>query len=210
MPYHNIYIGTCRRRSRGMTLIELMITVILVAILVSVAFPTFREMNMNMAVRDHTTTLVAAANLARGEAVKRGRNVALRAIDGDDWTNGWHVVVAKETAGGGVEAVPSSPGATSALCDASFENDIAMCINFRDAVGDGYVIKAATTQTGAGASAQVIVFGPTGVLQPANGQISLYVCRPEALADVSKARSVIISGAGTISTSAGAPTGACS
>lgn len=207
MPDQNIHIGTRQRGSRGMTLIELLVTLIIVSILAGMAYPSFREMTMGMTVRDHSTTLVAAANLARGEAVKRGRNVALRSID-DDWNNGWHVVVAKEVSGGGVESIPSSPGSTSALCDASQENGVAMCLNFRDAADDGYTIAAATTQ-GSPASAQVIVFGPTGVLQPANGQVSLYVCRPEAHADAAKSRSVLIAAAGTISTGAGAPENVC-
>jgi type IV fimbrial biogenesis protein FimT len=82
----------------GFTLIELIVTLALVAIIMTVAVPTFQEMlRANRAATD-TNDFISSLNFARSEAVKRGRNVVLcKSTDGatcapaGDWTQGWIV-----------------------------------------------------------------------------------------------------------------------
>lgn len=80
---------------RGFTIIELLITIAVIAIAMAMAFPSFREFNVRMAVTSTTNDLVHAINIARAEAAKRGSNVTITA-DGS-WTNGWSVLSGTET-----------------------------------------------------------------------------------------------------------------
>lgn len=79
-----------RRRATGFTMIELLMTIILVAVLSAIAAPAMREFNVRANVNTTTNDIVVALNLARSEAVKRGRLVSVVA-NGADWSNGWTV-----------------------------------------------------------------------------------------------------------------------
>ncbi len=70
-------------------MIELLITIAVVAIAAAIALPSFREFNIRMAVTSTTNDLVHAVTLARAEAAKRGTNVTVSATG--SWTNGWTV-----------------------------------------------------------------------------------------------------------------------
>jgi type IV fimbrial biogenesis protein FimT len=85
-----------KRRSRGFTLIELMVTITVVAILLGLAVPTFREFSQNNSVTAAQNDLVTSFNLARSEALRRNRAVSICATtDGaacgadTDWSSGW-------------------------------------------------------------------------------------------------------------------------
>ncbi len=83
--------------TRGFTLIELMIVVVILVIGASLALPAFQSMIANNQVTTSSNELLTAINLARTEALKRGRPVAVCASDdGDDcsgdWSEGWIVV----------------------------------------------------------------------------------------------------------------------
>lgn len=79
-----------RVRICGFTMIELLITMALVAILAAIAFPSYREFNVRMKVSDTTNELVHAMHLARAEAAKRGVDVVVQA--NGSWTSGWQVI----------------------------------------------------------------------------------------------------------------------
>lgn len=87
-------------RQRGFTLIELIITVAIAAILLAIGVPSFQEMMRNNRVAAHTNDLLSSLNLVRSEAIKRGVRVSLcKSSDGlscattGDWTQGWIVFV---------------------------------------------------------------------------------------------------------------------
>ncbi len=78
------------KRSSGFTLIELMVTLSVMAILATLAAPSFTSLIQNSRTTTQTNELVAALNLARSEAVKRGVDVQVTPEDGS-FVNGWCV-----------------------------------------------------------------------------------------------------------------------
>jgi type IV fimbrial biogenesis protein FimT len=84
-------------RYRGFTLLELMVTLAVLAILITVGIPAFGDMVQNNRVTAQTNELVSALNTARSEAVKRGRNVQV-VVAAED--NGWSAVVSVVGAAG--------------------------------------------------------------------------------------------------------------
>jgi len=86
-----------RTKQNGFTLVELMITVSIAAILASLAVPSFNEAMVNSKLNSLANSFVASAQLARSEAIKRNTTVTLCASsDGNscsgDWKNGWVVL----------------------------------------------------------------------------------------------------------------------
>jgi type IV fimbrial biogenesis protein FimT len=83
----------CRAGQLGFTLIELMVTLSMVAILMAVGVPSFTTFQRNAELTSFTNSLIAGMNAARGEAMKRGRNAMVVPTDGANWRNGWTVFV---------------------------------------------------------------------------------------------------------------------
>jgi type IV fimbrial biogenesis protein FimT len=89
--------------SAGFTILELMITVSILAVLLGIGVPAFGDIIRNNRLATETNNLVGALNLARAEAAKRGIPVAVCAAaitvppaapscsGGTDWSNGWLV-----------------------------------------------------------------------------------------------------------------------
>lgn len=81
----------CIKRSvLGFTLIELMITISILVILLTVAVPSFREFVQAQRVKTASFDLFAAITYTRSEAMKRNGDVTLSAATGG-WGNGWSV-----------------------------------------------------------------------------------------------------------------------
>jgi type IV fimbrial biogenesis protein FimT len=85
---------TTPRRSSGFTLIELMVTLVLAVVLMSIAVPSFVSYRRNSELTGVTNNFVAALNASRTEAMKRNLNamVVPSNLDGD-WKKGWIVFV---------------------------------------------------------------------------------------------------------------------
>ncbi len=195
------------QRTLGFTLVELIVTIAIVAILAAIALPSFREFNLRMTTTTNTNELVGALNVARAEAVRRGRSVAVIANDGN-WNNGWQVVVAKVT-GGVLEDPPTSPGTTAAACAASIEDGIAMCAQHRGAMEGGFTVLALAT--GAGGDNGIVVFSPTGALRGAS-EFDFSLCRPADMKDPAQSRRIHVAPSGIINArrdTTSAPAGGC-
>jgi len=74
----------------GFTLVELMITLAIAAILLTVGIPSFQNVLQNNRLATQANSLVGALNLARSEAIKRGADISITAASGG-FQNGWCV-----------------------------------------------------------------------------------------------------------------------
>ena len=103
-------LSAIKRLNRGVTLVELMITIVILGILAAVGMPAMARFLNDTRVSGTTNEFVSALNLARMEAIKRGRLVTLcrstnpevgaaTCTSGSDWSTGWIVFV--ETSSGG-------------------------------------------------------------------------------------------------------------
>lgn len=100
-------------RSRGFTLIELMITVAIAAILLLVAVPSFTSFKRNAELTSISNKVIGSINAARGEAMKRGMSAFVTPLDnGTDWSVGWAAFVDKSAARLGTYT-PSAAGVVS-------------------------------------------------------------------------------------------------
>lgn len=82
----------CPGADAGFTLIELMVTIAIAAVLLMLAAPSFVAFQRNSELTSQTNALVAALGAARTEAMKRNFNARVEAKDGN-WNNGWVVYV---------------------------------------------------------------------------------------------------------------------
>lgn len=80
-------------RSRGFTVIELMVTVTVLVIGLAVAAPSFRSFLQGQQVKGMAYDLTADLLLARSEALKRNAAVQVRPGEGG-WGHGWTTVAA--------------------------------------------------------------------------------------------------------------------
>ena len=81
-----------KSKTRGFTLIELMVTLMMGMIIVAAAIPSFLSMVQRNRVAAAASDLVADISQARGEAIRRGKAVIICPKDGS-LTNGWEVRV---------------------------------------------------------------------------------------------------------------------
>jgi type IV fimbrial biogenesis protein FimT len=76
-------------RHRGFTLIELMVTLAVAAVLMGLAAPAFNDLVRQRAMISRINDLVLAVSYARSEAVRRGAVISVQAQDADDADNEW-------------------------------------------------------------------------------------------------------------------------
>ncbi len=87
-----------QKKSFGFTLIELIVTLVVAALILAIGVPSFLALIQNNRLTTSTNELVGSLNLARSEAIKRGiRVTACKSSDGascsnaGNWAQGWIV-----------------------------------------------------------------------------------------------------------------------
>ena len=86
----------CKKSYAGFTLIELMVTLSIAAVLMMVAAPNMVAFKRNSELSSLSNILLSAINAARGEAMKRGMAAYVVPADGGGaWEVGWVVFIDK-------------------------------------------------------------------------------------------------------------------
>ncbi len=152
-------------KQKGFTLIELMITVAILAIVLTIAAPSFNEQIQNNRSIALGEDLATALIYARVEAVKRGRAVSLCASNADntgcsndsaDWSNGWLVLLD--------DAADTSTSVTAGQ----------VLQVWTDVPGNATVtVERATTLAGTGTAATFVRYTGTGVLARISNTIQI-------------------------------------
>ena len=106
-------------RIGGFTLFELMVTLAVAALILSLGVPGFRSFIQNNRATTHTNDLVTALNLGRSEATRRGVTILLcSSSDGatcsgsNDWSSGW---IVRRSAGAVLRTWPERSGGAGVL-----------------------------------------------------------------------------------------------
>ncbi len=88
-----------RKHARGVTLIEMVIVLVIIAVLAAVALPNFRESMQSSRISSMNHEFISSVNLVRSEAIKANRGAVMCAsTDGNAcnagvWNDGWIVWV---------------------------------------------------------------------------------------------------------------------
>lgn len=162
---------------RGFTLIELMVSISVLAVLMAIATPSMQEVLMNSGATAQGNSLIGSLNNARSEAVKTGVAVRLTPVGGS-WNNGW-VVATDRNANGTLDA-----------------GDGDAIIEEHDKAEHGFLWTAAT-QPGAGAVTRV-TYAPTGMLTPSTAGLLFKLKRPDATAHPERCRLVFVEAGGRV------------
>lgn len=84
------------KHQSGFNLIEMLVVMVVAAIMLGIAVPSFRQFTASQQVKNAAFDFATAMLLARSEAIKRNAAVTV-ARSGSAWSSGWTVTVAGTT-----------------------------------------------------------------------------------------------------------------
>lgn len=118
---NKVTVNKTHKLPTGFTLIELMVTLAVLAVLITLALPNFQELIQSNRIQSATAEFQASLAMARGEAIKRGGDakvtILAKTVAGDtSWNNGHTVFVDKSALGATVTqlAIESTAAASRA------------------------------------------------------------------------------------------------
>ena len=129
----------------GFTLLEMLVTVSITAILLAVGVPSYVTFIDNNRVTSQANDLLYSFNMARSEAIKRGAEVRLVSVAGSDWSDGWNLVADTNN-------------------DSDFDDAADILMQWEALNGDGSLAIAATNSP----SNTYMAFTSRGGLSPSN------------------------------------------
>jgi len=110
---HSVHRKPVSRES-GFTIIELMVTLAVAVIVLTIAVPSFTAFVSGNRISSQANQFVAAMNFARSEAIKRKVNIDVAATDSgtatDEWGAGWTVTI---NGGATLKAFPPLEGSST-------------------------------------------------------------------------------------------------
>jgi len=169
------------RRAYGFTIVELLVTVVIAAMLLAYALPNFREIAVRNNVTEINNQIVQALNLARSEAVRRGAQVEVTSVGNvAKWNSGWKVIP-----------------------DANFNgtfDSTEISVNSGASIPTGYGVCAKSSGSSGVCGDGTVVFDPTGALK-CSTKLDINVNRPDSNTTLSK--HITISATGIITSQTG-------
>ncbi|KAF1019681.1 MAG: hypothetical protein GAK30_02999 [Paracidovorax wautersii] len=84
---------TAAARRRGLTLVELLVVLAVLALLAAFTAPAARDYQRDLALASATTRITGLLAAARSEALRRQADVIVAPIAGQDWNSGWRLFV---------------------------------------------------------------------------------------------------------------------
>ena len=141
-----------KSKQLGFTLIELMLTVILLGIISAIAMPSYRALVVNSEIRATAESIRTGLQLARAEAVKRNNNVRFT-LTGRAWTVGCAVVTA--TCPATIQSKDANEGSSSTITTTTIPNGatIVTFTSFGTTTGVGQIQRVTVDSTAVAASA---------------------------------------------------------
>lgn len=156
--------------SAGFTLVELMITVLILAILASLAVPSMRTFIANQRIKTASFDLYSSLAFARTEAIKRPNGVVRITPVSGDWTQGWAIAFVPNGGGASTTLRQHEPISGIAISDPDANAYVEYDHNGRSTAA----VKLALSATGlSGITGRCLTVNaggtPTTKLQPAGG-----------------------------------------
>ncbi|HEX7037014.1 MAG TPA: GspH/FimT family pseudopilin [Pseudomonadales bacterium] len=157
-------------KTRGFTIVELMVTLAVAAILMGFAVPAFNDFVRQRTMTSAANDLVLAVTFARSEAIRRGGLVSVQAYDDEndnEWGLGYCVVVGDED------------------CEDADEEDV---LRRFAPIGDGFTFDATAGRPTTGR----LTFNGRGMLTPLPGVAGrIELCSTDE--SVSRGRRIMLS-----------------
>lgn len=177
---------TLRPRQAGLTMIELLITLAVLAIVLAIGIPSFEGLLASTRVTNATNELLSAFAQTRSEAIRRGQRVTMcistngiQCTNAGNWEQGW-IIFSDATRAGNVANVDAG--------EVIIQNN--------------RVSLAGITIQGAAALPRYISFSSDGQSRTLAGAIqagNIEVCSTStALSDNNRARRLLINGSGQV------------
>lgn len=157
MFYETMFSPIERGQEKGFTLIEMMIVVIILAVLASLAAPSFRQYILSQRIKNAAFDLNASLTYARSEAIMRNASVTVSKIG--KWESGWNVQLGTTTL--------RTQGAYVGLVidngsDGGVPNDVVYDSVGRTGVGNSFRIKISDSSV-TGVSPRYVCLSLTGL-----------------------------------------------
>ena len=177
---------------KGFTLVEIMVTLVVLAIVAVLAVPNFRNFVQSNNINASANNLMGSLSLARSEAIKRNMPVTICASSsqtgctGVDWNNGW--IVFTDTPASGIvdgedellSAIRGLPGGMELMANEPYiqfkpNGALAACYNCVENIPSEYLTKAEKLQQW---TAQLLYSFIPGKLAWATGSGHDPACQP--------------------------------